>query len=26
MKLAIIGATGMVGVQKLNILQERKFK
>ena len=26
MKLAIIGATGMVGVQILNILQERKFK
>ena len=26
MKLAIIGATGMVGVHILNILQERKFK
>ena len=26
MKLAIIGATGMVGVQILKILQERKFK
>lgn len=25
MKLAIIGATGMVGVQILKILQERKF-